>query len=270
MSGAQPAALAKGVGRAFAGALLFSLPILMTMEMWQLGVSVDRWRLALLLVTTAALTVAMESYFGMRKGRTAGVVAPTVDAGIAFLVGLATAALVLTVLSVVQPVRTWDETLSIVAIQALPATLGASFARSQLGDGAATGRSRPSYRQELFLMLAGAVVFSANISPTEEIVLLAGMLEPGHAVALVALELAVMHGFVYGVDFAGGSDSAGGFWRVFLLFTVVGYVIALAVSAYLLWTFGRFDGTGLHAAVTETVVLALPTSVGAAAARLIL
>ena len=119
-------------------------------------------------------------------------------------------------------------------------------------------------------MLAGAVVFAANIAPTEEVVLLAGLMAPGHGVALVALELAVMHGFVYGVDFAGGSQSPGGFVRVFLLFTVVGYVIALAVSAYLLWTFGRFDGTGLTELVTQTVVLALPASVGAAAARLIL
>ena len=135
MDGARPEALAKGVGRAFAGALLFSLPILMTMEMWQLGVGIDRWRLALLLLATVALAVAMESYLGMRKGRSTGLVASAVDAGIAFLVGLATAAAVLTVLSVVQPVRTWDEALSIVAIQALPATVGASFARSQLGNG---------------------------------------------------------------------------------------------------------------------------------------
>lgn len=241
----------------------------MTMEMWQLGVGMGRVRLALLLLATAAFTVAMESYFGMRSGRTTGITAPAVDAGIAFLVGLATATLVLTVLSVIQPARTWDEALSVVAVQALPATVGASFARSQLGGGGA-GRSRPTYSQELFLMFAGAVVFSTNIAPTEEVVLLAGMMQPGHGVALVALELVVMHGFVYGVDFAGGSQSAGGFWRVFLLFTVVGYVIALGVSAYLLWTFGRFDGTGLRAAVTETVVLALPASVGAAAARLIL
>ncbi|MGY1836910.1 DUF2391 family protein [Blastococcus sp. SYSU DS0510] len=42
------------------------------------------------------------------------------------------------------------------------------------------------------------------------------------------------------------------------------------MSAYLLWTLGRFDDTGLLMVVTETVVLALPASLGAAAARLIL
>lgn len=39
---------AEGIGRAFAGALLFSLPILMTMEMWWLGFSMEPWRLILM------------------------------------------------------------------------------------------------------------------------------------------------------------------------------------------------------------------------------
>lgn len=106
-SGIQPTELAKGVGRGFGGALLFALPIFMTMEMWQLGVSVDRWRLALLLGSTVVLAFGMESYIGIRSGREAGWVASAVDTGIAVLVGLAAAALVLTVLSVVDAVPSW-------------------------------------------------------------------------------------------------------------------------------------------------------------------
>ena len=37
------------IGVAF-GALIFAFPLLMTMEMWQLGFSMDRWRLVLFLV----------------------------------------------------------------------------------------------------------------------------------------------------------------------------------------------------------------------------
>ena len=62
----------------------------------------------------------------------------------------------------------------------------------------------------------------------------------------------------------------GGVLRSFVTLTVVGYVIALALSAYLLWTFGRFDGVGATMVLTQAVVLALPASLGAAAARLIL
>ncbi|MGH8729002.1 MAG: DUF2391 family protein [Burkholderiales bacterium] len=42
------------------------------------------------------------------------------------------------------------------------------------------------------------------------------------------------------------------------------------MSAYLLWTFGRTDGLGLHAFLTAAIVLGFPSAIGAAAARLIL
>ena len=38
-----------GLARAFDGAIIFSLPILMTMEMWWLGFLMEPWRLALLI-----------------------------------------------------------------------------------------------------------------------------------------------------------------------------------------------------------------------------
>lgn len=260
--------LVKGVGRGFGGALLFALPIFMTMEVWELAVSIDRWKLGLLVVATAVLAVGLESYFGMRSGRENSLRASIVDAGIALLTGVTAATVVLSVLSVVHPVGSWQDAVSIVTLEALPATIGASYARSQLGGGGGSGSG--GYGSELFLMIAGAVVFAANIAPTEEVVLLAGMMSPGHGAVLVALELGLMHAFIYGFDFKGGSKSPGGFWTAFLLFTVVGLLIALTVSAYLLWTLGRYEGTGLTQAVLEAVVLALPASIGAAAARLIL
>jgi uncharacterized membrane protein len=51
---------------------------------------------------------------------------------------------------------------------------------------------------------------------------------------------------------------------------VVGYLIALLVSAYVLWTFGRFEDTAWLIYLRQTVVLGFPAALGAAAARLIL
>jgi putative integral membrane protein (TIGR02587 family) len=160
---------------------------------------------------------------------------------------------------------------SVVAIETLPATIGASFARSQLGEG--TGDSGSAGRgrlHEVVIVMAGAAVFSASIAPTEEVVLLAAKMSELNALLLIALSLTVMHGFVYSVGFRGGSPSPGGFWTVFGGHTVVGYVVALAISGYLLWTFGRFEGLALQPVLAQTLVLGLPASIGAAAARLIL
>ena len=55
-----------GAARAFAGALVFSLPMLMTMEMWWLGFHIDPFRLALLMGLMLPLLVRLSRYGGMR------------------------------------------------------------------------------------------------------------------------------------------------------------------------------------------------------------
>ena len=57
----------KGLGRAFAGAILFSLPMLMTMELWQLGFAMDRLRLALLLALSVPLLVGVSHRIGFEQ-----------------------------------------------------------------------------------------------------------------------------------------------------------------------------------------------------------
>jgi uncharacterized membrane protein len=95
-------------------------------------------------------------------------------------------------------------------VEALPATIGASFARSQLGHGQKSSGCDPPYGHEVFLMGAGAAVFAANVAPTEEVVLVAAKITSLDALLLVAVELVLMHLFVYFVDFKGGSAAENG------------------------------------------------------------
>ena len=48
-------AYSRDLGRAFGGALLFNVPLLMTMEMWAQGVIMDRWRLLTFIVAGLSL-----------------------------------------------------------------------------------------------------------------------------------------------------------------------------------------------------------------------
>ncbi len=259
-----------GVGRAIGGALLFALPIFMTMEVWRLAVAIPNYRIGLLIGVTIAVAVVLSFYLGFRK-ESIGWGEATIDAGVAMLVGFTTAGALLWLLSVVEPFGSWRNAVSIVTVEALPATIGASFARSQLGQGGEDSSERePSYIHELFFMFAGAIVFAANVAPTEEVVLVAAKMSDLTVLVLVVVELMLMHGFVYGVGFKGSAQSPDDFGAAFVRFTVVGYVIALAASAFILWALGRFDGTALLPSVMQTVVLALPAGLGAAAARLIL
>ena len=54
----------------------------------------------------------------------------------------------------------------------------------------------------------------------------------------------------------------------FFPYTLAGYGVALLVSAFTLWAFGRLDG-GVSDAVRSIVVLAFPAALGAAIARLV-
>jgi putative integral membrane protein (TIGR02587 family) len=81
-----------------------------------------------------------------------------------------------------------------------------------------------------------------------------------------------MHAFVYALEFQGTASIPPGtpFWSVLLRYTIVGYAVAVLMSLYILWTFGRTEGLAFHQSISILVVLGLPAAVGAAAARLIL
>ena len=128
------------------------------------------------------------------------------------------------------------------------------------------------YGGQLFIAAAGAIFLAFNVAPTEEVVLIGYMMTPLRAIALVLLSVAVLYAFVYALNFHGGEElpkDVG--WTVAIIrHSVAEYGIALIISAYVLWTFGRMDGASLEQTVTMITVLGFPAALGAAAARLVI
>ena len=272
MTGRDARALA-AIGRAYAGALVFGLPMLMTMQMWQLGFYENRLKLFLLTLLTVPLLVGVSRYAGFAE--TATWREDLRDACVAYVVGATTSALVLLLFAIIGPETTLDAVVGKVALQAMAASLGALLARGQLGrkGGEEEIRRREAgYAGELFLMAVGALFLSLNVAPTNEIELLAYRMTPWHALTLALGSMLVMHGFVYAVQFEGGTDLSPEtpWWSAALRFTVAGYALALLVSLYVLWTFGRTSGTAWAEVVRMMIVLGFPAAVGAAGARLII
>jgi len=262
-----------GTGRAFAGALLFSLPMLMTMEMWWLGFSIDPLRLALLLVLVVPLLVRLSRYGGIR--RTASVKDEIADVFVSIGIAFATAALLLWIFGEVAPGMPLREIWGKIAIQAFPGAIGAMLALNQFGSREADDEreeAEASYGGELFLMVVGALFLSLNLAPTDEIELLAFKMSVWQELGLLVLTLLLMHAFVYAVEFSGTHrrQPEESFVGVFARYTVAGYAAVMLVSLYVLWTFGRTDATAPHEIVSMTIVLSFPGAVGAAFARLIL
>jgi putative integral membrane protein (TIGR02587 family) len=167
----------------------------------------------------------------------------------------------------------WHELAGKAAVQMGPAAVGALFAQAHFGSAPEEERRRRDvgYAGHLFFMLIGALYVALTVAPTEEMPLIGFMMHDAHTIAAMALSLLLLHLLLQGAGFEGHTAAeAHGVVSTFLRLTVAGYVIALAASAFLLWVFGRFDAGSVVSGLHTTVVLALPATVGAGAARLTL
>jgi putative integral membrane protein (TIGR02587 family) len=260
-----------GLARAAAGAIIFSLPLLMTMEMWSLGTSMNPWHQTLLLGISLPLLIGMSHVIGFEE--TFGWLDDTVDAFVALAVGFLTAAFVLLLLGIIDTDRTVHEILHSIEIQTIPASIGALLSQSQFGvqDRRQEERSS-SYGGEMFLMAIGALFLSFSVAPTEEVMLIAHRMNHWQSLLLSFFSLAIMHAFVYAADFKGKEDIPEGanHGTIFVKFTLAGYALALLICLFVLWVFGRMDGLASREIITVLSVLGFPAAVGAAAARLII
>ena len=261
------------LARAFAGAIIFALPLLMTMEMWALGFYMDPLRLALFLALMFPVLVVLAYYAGFEESVSWRHL--VLSACVAYAVAFIAAAAGLALLGVLRPGMSIGEIIGKVALQAIPASIGAMLARSQLGERKEQRdeeRRRDTSHGELFLAGVGALFLAFNVAPTEEVVLISTMMTGWHALALVVVSLAIMHAFVYAVEFRGqvSLHPELSVWSEFLRLTVVAYALALLVCVYVLWSFGRSEGLALGELLMQTIVLGFPAAIGAAAARLVL
>lgn len=264
---------ARGLARALAGAVIFGFPLLMTMEMWWLGFYLDRLRFLILLVVTIATLIPLSYFVGFE--RTGTLLEDVIDAFVAFAIGALVSAGMLLIFGVVAPGMPANEVIGKIAIQTVPASIGAVLARGQMGGEGSDSKKKQEaagYGGQLFIAAAGAIFLAFNVAPTEEVVLIGYMMTPLRAIALVLLSVAVLYAFVYALNFHGGEElpqDVG--WTVAIIrHSVAEYGIALIISAYVLWTFGRMDGASLEQTVTMITVLGFPAALGAAAARLVI
>lgn len=267
----------KGLSRAFAGAVIFSFPILMTMEMWSLGFTTSPHRLIIYILLAIPLLVGLSYFVGFKE--TENIADDIIDAFVGYAVGFVASAILLYIFGIIDSSMSFYEIIGKISIQAVTAAIGAMYAHSELGNSdkefdedSEKKKERSHYWGELFLMFVGAILLAMSPAATEEMYLIAFKMSEVQIILLAIVSLIMMHAFVYTVGFRGeeATDESTSFWLVFLRFTIVGYAIALLMSFYLLWTFGSLDGMGLKEIIEVTIVLGFPAALGAAISRVII
>lgn len=287
-------------GRGLAGGLLFSLPLLYTMEVWWTGFIVHPWTMIAYLATTFLLLLGYNHYAGMRHEATWAEVA--IESVEEMGIGLIVAAGVLYLLGRI----TWEmpatEIVGKIVIEAMTVAIGVSVGTAQLGgsgdedeqakqdspsddadqdSGNASSSSnadqddlaaqRQALRGELVIAFCGAVLFGSNVAPTEEILQIADEASAAKLLALAAFSIATAGLILFYIEFlkADPPSPERGTW-VMVRHLGITYAIALAASALMLWFFQRFDGVSPGIAIAQTVVLAFPGVLGASAGRLLI
>jgi putative integral membrane protein (TIGR02587 family) len=276
--------------RGLCGGFLFSVPIIYTMEMWWLGYGTDLAKIAALLLFSFVLSVGLNMVSGFREGQ--GLVECMTDAVEALALGIVVSATMLCLLGEIDAGAAWPIVARQVVVLAIPISIGVSMARSLLGEqgddeaeaeaeaqadagvsaSAASGGLREDAK-DLALTAFGGVFLGLSVAPTEEILIIATHSQLPQTLGTVALALALSYLTLFEAQFVGQSQrlrSEGMFqdpWQE----TVLTYAVSLVISTGLLWFLG-FLNTPMawDEILSMIVVLALPVSMGGAAARLIL
>ena len=280
-------------GRGVAGGLIFSLPLLYTMEVWWSGFMAHPLHLLASVAVTFLLLLGYNRYAGLR--RDASMLEVVIDSVEELGLGVVLSALILWLLGRVTLDMPPNEIIGQIVIEAMTVAIGVSVGTAQLGgsdsdedadggmgDGAAeSGRtgddaedpagSAPHLRGQLTLALCGAVLFAANVAPTEEIIMLAAEISWLRTLGLALLSLTFGAMILYFSEFR-GSHQYVRFDRHHdvLVGTIITYAVALVASASMLLFFGRFEGQALAMCITQTVVLGVAAMLGASAGRLLL
>lgn len=267
-------------GRGLAGGLIFSLPLLYTMEVWWAGFVARPHHLLIYVACTFVLLLGYNRYVGLRRDASWTEVA--IDSVEELGLGIITSAGVLYLLGRIHSGNAFEEVVGKVVVEAGLVAIGFSVGTAQLGGDAdhdtAMGsedegedEDKVSFHSQVVIAFCGAVLFAANVAPTEEVLLIGIESGPARLVAIALVSLLIAALILFFSEFSGSQQYAPieSHWEA-IAHSVITYAIALVVSALILWFFGRFDGVGVQDVVSQTVVLGLPSTLGASAGRLLL
>jgi putative integral membrane protein (TIGR02587 family) len=266
--------------RGVAGGLLFSLPLLYTMEVWWAGFVTRPPRLLLYFAAGFLVLFAYNRYSGLRED--ASWLEVAFEAVEEMGLGLLVSVLMLWLLGQIQAGMPLSEVVGKVVVEGVTAAIGVSVGSAQLGGSGKGDNDQGMTRADdspdavagqVALAACGAVLFASNVAPTEEVVMIAAEASRWRVLGLALLSLGLCALILFYSDFRGSDrdcpENQRG-WTTVVSRTFLNYAVALAASAFILWFFGRFAGASLATCLTQTVVLGVAAALGASAGRLLL
>lgn len=254
--------------RGVAGGTILGVPLLYTQEIWLHGRSVAPIVILAGLFVGFGVNVALSYFIGFRAGRSQR---PVEDAVVGMGLSVLLSALLLALLDRIGPGTSTENALGVIALTAIPVSLGFSIGSALAPvEGGAKAQAFRGGGGDLLVAAAGALVFTLNIAPTAEPILLAAQLDGVRLGLVVLASLVLPYLMVFYAEFGGRERrvASDGATQGPLTETLLAYVVAFAVSAAMLAVFGRVDAPD-EASLSRVVALAFPASIGAGFGRLL-
>jgi putative integral membrane protein (TIGR02587 family) len=263
--------------RSLCGAFLFAIPIIYTMELWQLGHSASVGKVLGFLALAYVLDVGLNVTSGFRKDGSLGQYLK--DGTETLAIGIVVGGAMLMLLGINRLDDSPAVFLRQVLMLAMPISMGASLARTLLGEKGEGTAPTPDAEnpwtadaKDLGVTVAGGVFLAYSMAPTEEVLILAMHAQWPTWLAAMALSIGLSYIMIFHANFIGQyrRQTTQGILQSKWGETVVTYAVSLMVSACLIWFLGfDIESASWGEWLAMTVMLGLPASVGGAAGRLI-
>lgn len=272
--------------RGACGGFLFGIPLLYTMEVWWVGSMAEPPRIMTAIAGTGITVFWLNRTAGFRKKRRVRPYEALTDTVEAMAIGVVCSALVLVLLQEVTLDVPLRETLGKVIFEAVPFALGVSLAGQFLGDtrdaepepvehqqhpGTEASDTLNATLADISATLMGAIVIGFNVSPTDEIRVLAAAVSAPWLLGIIAASLLISYGIVFQAGFSNQLKrrQQQGLFQSPLSETVMSYLVSLFAAVIMLWFFERLTLNDLWSMwLEQTLLLGLPTTIGGAAGRL--
>ena len=274
--------------RGVAGAFLFGIPFLYTMEVWWKGNFTSPQRMIFALLLAYAALLALNRAAGFRKeesgpwNRTLG------DSAEALALALVTSTVSLAVIGVIQLDDGLDATMGRIIMESVPFSIGIGVAnnflhRAQEGNGESSSKGKDATSHQWHdhswhgtLADAGATALGAtliafSIAPTDEIPMIAAGLPPARLLLIIGTSLLLSYIIVFEASF--GMQQARieqpGIFQSPITETIFSYLISLLMAMAMLWLFQLLRaGDPASQWLSYVIVLGLPATIGGAAGRI--
>lgn len=274
------------------GGFLFGIPLLYTLEVWTIGSYVQPPILLAVLALTFVAIFLLNQIEGFRHSRRDGILNAAAESVEALAIGLVCATVILLLLQRITPNTSLLETLGKIVFEMIPFALGVTLsqvilsgepqfqtrAESRQISRASRSGSQPSRSDNLLETLTdfsatiiGAIIIGFSLAPTDEITLLAAPTSPPWLLAIMGASLLISYSIVFASGFTNENKrrQQKGIFQHPITETVFSYLIALIMSALMLWFFQRLSFQDpLFLWIRHTILLGLPATIGGAAGRL--